>query len=85
MHEGCSKDFSISFPVSPHFSVMGAIDRATVKRSEAQLQPRQPQTEIATPQASTAPSTSAPSSFAGGMTLEAIMAQLMRTDARLDT
>ena len=27
----------LSFPVSPHFSVMGAIDRATVKRSEAQL------------------------------------------------
>ena len=64
---------------------MGAIDRATVKRSEAQLRPRQPQTEIATPQASTAPSTSAPSSFAGEVTLEAIMAQLMRTDARLDT
>ena len=29
--------FSISFPASPPFSVMGAIDRATVRRSEAQL------------------------------------------------
>ena len=37
------------------------------------------------PPASTAPSTSTPSSSTGGVTLEAIMAQLMRIDARLDT
>ena len=37
------------------------------------------------PPASTAPSTSSPSSSAGGVTLEAIMAQLVRMDARLDT
>ena len=34
--------FSVSFPVSPHFSIMGAIDAAIVRRSEAQLRPRQP-------------------------------------------
>ena len=31
------------------------------------------------------PSTSAPSTSAGGVTLDAIMAQLQRMDARLDT
>ena len=34
--------FSVSFPESPHFSVMGVIDRATVRRNEAQLWPRRP-------------------------------------------
>ena len=37
------------------------------------------------PPASIAPSTSTPSSSVGGVTLEAIMAQLVRMDARLDT
>ena len=37
-----------------------------------------------TPPASSAPSTSTPSST-GGVTLEAIMAKLVRMDARLDT
>ena len=40
---------------------------------------------MATPPASTASSISAPSSSMGGMTLEAIMTQLVRMDARLDT
>ena len=40
---------------------------------------------MATPPASSAPFTSAPSSSTGGVTLEAIMAQLVRMDARLDT
>ena len=31
------------------------------------------------------PSSSAPSSLAGGVTFEAVMAQLQRMDARLDT
>ena len=79
------RHFSISFPESPHFTVMSAIDAATVKRSEAQLRPRQPQTETATPLASTAPSTSAHSSSAGGVTLKAIMAQLVCMNAHLDT
>ena len=34
--------FFVSFPESPHFSVMSAIDIATVRRSEAQLRPRWP-------------------------------------------
>ena len=61
-------------PKSPHFFMIGAIDAATVKRSVAQLRPRQPQTQTAASPTSTAPSTSAPSSFMGGVTLEAIMA-----------
>ena len=40
---------------------------------------------MATPLASTAPSTSAPSSSVSEVTLKAIMAQLVRMDARLDT
>ena len=77
--------FSVSFLVSPHFSIMDAIIKATVRWSEAQLRPRRPQTKTATPLASTAPSTFAPSSSAGGLTPEAIMALLVRMDARLDT
>ena len=38
-----------------------------------------------TPLTSIAPSTSAPSSSVGEVTLEAIMAQLVRMDARLNT
>ena len=76
---------SISYPEFPHFSVMCAIDAAIVRWSEAQLQPKLSQIETATPPASSIPSTSAPSSSVGGVTLEAIMAQLVRMDARLDT
>ena len=36
--------FFVSFMVFPHFSMIGAIDAATVRRSEAQLKPRGPQT-----------------------------------------
>ena len=71
---------SVSYPESPHFSVIYAIDTATVRQSEAQLRPNQPQTKMATPLAS-----SAPSSSAGGVTLEAVMGQLQHMDARLDT
>ena len=62
---------------------MGAIDAATIKRSEAQLCSRRSGT--AAPPTSSAPSTSAPSSSASGVTLDAIMAQLQRMDAHLDT
>ena len=68
------RHFSGSFPKSPSFTVMSAMDAATVKQSEAQLRPRQPQTETVTPLASFAPSNSTPSSSTGGATLEAIMA-----------
>ena len=77
--------FSISYPESLHFTFIFAIDAAIVKRSFAQLHSRQPRTEKATPAASTTLSTSAPSSSTGGVTLEAIMAQLVRMDAHLDT
>ena len=51
------RHFSIPFPMSYHFHVMGAIDAATVKQSKAQLHSRRSRTAI--PPASTAPSTSA--------------------------
>ena len=63
---------SVSYPVSIHFSFMDALSAASVQWSEAQLQPKQPQTGMATPPASFTSSTSAPSS-AGGVTLEGIM------------
>ena len=63
---------------------MGAIDATIIRQSDAQLHPRQTQTEMVAPPASSAPSTFTPSS-AGGVTLDAIMAQLQRMDARLDT
>ena len=71
--------FSVSYLESTHFSPMCAIDVATVRRSEAQLRLNQPRIETATP-----PAYSAPSSLAGGVTLEVVMAQLQRMDARLD-
>ena len=55
--------FSVSYPASPYFLVIGAKDRATVRWSEAQLQPRRPWTETITPPASTASSTSASTSW----------------------
>ena len=73
---GLLHHFFVSYPKSPHFMVMCAIDAATVRWSEAQLQLKQPRTETATLPASFTPSTSAPSSLIGGVTLEAVIAQL---------
>ena len=64
---------------------MCAIDASTVRQSEAQLQLKRPWTETTTPSAFSAPSTSAPSSSVGGVTLEAVIAQLQHMDACLDT
>ena len=64
---------------------MGAIDTTTVQQSTARLRLRQPHTRTAAPPTSSVPSTSAPSSFVGGVTLDAIMAQLKCMDACLDT
>ena len=64
---------------------MCAIDAAPIRWSKDQLLPKRPQTETATPPASSAPSTFAHSSSTGGVTLEAVMAQLQRMDACLDT
>ena len=78
------RHFSVSFFESPHFTVTCDINVAIVRWSKAQLRLRRPRIEMATPPASTAPSTSSPSSSAGGVTLETIMAQFVRMDARFD-
>ena len=71
-----------------HFSVICAIDYATVKRSKAQFRSRQSDL-VAPPSHSTlshsTPSTSAPSSSSSDVTLGDIIAQLQRMDASLDT
>ena len=72
---------SVPYLEPAHFTVMGAISVAFIRHSEAQLRPKRPRTEMATPPAHFAPS----SSFVGGVTLEAVMAQLVRMDAQLDT
>ena len=82
------RHFSVPFPSSDHFTVMCAIDYATIKRSEAQLRSRQ--SNLAAPPSHSAPSHSAPSistppSSSGDVTLGDIMAQLQCMDARLDT
>ena len=64
--------FSVPFPIFNLFHVMCAIDTATVKRSEAQLRLRR--SDTAAPPTPSTPSTFVPSSFAGGVTLDAIMA-----------
>ena len=82
------RHFSVPFPSSDHFTVMCAIDYATVKRSKAQLRSRQ--SDSATPSSRFAPSRSAPSilahpSSSSDVSLGDIMAQLQRMDAHLDT
>ena len=62
---------------------MCAIDTTTIKRSKAQFHSRW--SGMAAPPTPSAPSTSDPSTSVGGVTLDAIMAQLQRMDARLDT
>ena len=56
------RHFSVSFPFSDHFTIMCAIDYATLKRSEAQF--RSQQSDSAAPPSRSAPSPSAPSSSA---------------------
>ena len=80
--------FSVPFPSFDYFTVMCAIDYATVKRSEAQFRLRH--SDAAAPlsrlaPSRSAPSASAPSSSSGDMTLGDIMAQLQHMDAHLDT
>ena len=71
------RHFSVPFSSFDYFSVMCAIDYATIKRSKAQFQSRQ--LDSTTPPSRSipsyfAPSTSAPSSSSGDVTLEDIMA-----------
>ena len=68
--------FSIPFPSSDHFSVICAIDDATVKCSEVQFRSRQ--SDLAAPPLRSAPSHSAPSqstpsSSSGDVTLRDVM------------
>ena len=56
------RHFSVPFPNSDHFSVMCAIDYATVKRGEAQFRSRQ--SDSAAPPSCSTPSCSAPSTSA---------------------
>ena len=73
------RHFSVPFPSFDHFTVMCAIDYATVKRSEAQLRSRQ--SDSAAPSSHSAPSCSAPSistppSSSSDVSLGDIIAQL---------
>ena len=77
------RHFSVPFPSSDHFTMICAIDYATVKRSEAQF--RSQQSDLAAPSSCLAPSRSSPSSFSGDVTLGDVMVQLQRMDARLNT
>ena len=56
--------FSILIPLSPLFTIMGAISAGSIWRSEAQLQSKRPRVETTDPAAPAAPSSSAPSSSA---------------------
>ena len=82
------RHFSVPFPFSNHFTIMCAIDYATVKRNEAQFQSWQldstaPSSRSALSQST--PSASASSSSSGDVSLGDVMAQLQHMDARLDT
>ena len=68
--------FFIPIHDSPYYTVMGAIRAAFVWWSEAQLRPKWPQIEMIDPAVLAIPFTSTPSSLDGGVTFEAIMAQL---------
>ena len=75
--------FSVPFPVFDHFHVMCAINAVTVKWSEVQFCSRR--SGSAAPPIPSTPSTFAPYTSTEGMTLDVIMAQRQRMDARLDT
>ena len=77
------RHFSVPFPVLDHFYVMCAIDAATIKWKEAQFISRRSSTT--SPPTPSAPSTFAPSTSMGGVTLDVNMAQLQCMDASLDT
>ena len=74
--------FSVPFPSFDHFTIMCAIDYATVKHSEAQFLSQQ--SNSTAPSSRSAPSRSAPSS-SNDVSLRDVMAQLQRMDACLDT
>ena len=65
-----SRHFEVRFPSFDPFPIMGAIDAGTVKRNEAQFRSRH--SSVVAPPTPSTPSTSAPSSFTSGVTLEDI-------------
>ena len=69
-----SMSFLVPFPSSGHFSVMCAIDYATVKCSKAQFRSRQ--SDSTAPSSCLASSHSAPSSSTSDVSLGDVMAQL---------
>ena len=79
--------FFVPFPSSDHFTVMCAIDYATIKRSKAKFRSRQ--SDSAAPSSRSAPSRSILLTFAPSSSVDVslgdVMAQLQRMDARLDT
>ena len=81
------RHFFVPFPSSDHFTIMCAIDYATVKRSEAQF--RSWQMDSAAPSSRSAPSRFTPSASApsssGDVSLGDVMTQLQCMDACLDT
>ena len=82
------RHFSIPFPSSDHFTIMCAIDYATIKLSEAQFQSRQSDSAAPSYRSApsySAPSSSAPSSSSGDVSLGDVMTQLQHMDAHLDT
>ena len=83
LSQGSYAIFSVPFPVSDHFHVMCAIDYTTFKWSKAHFCSRR--SDPAAPPTPSTPSTSAPFTSVGGVTLDAIMAQLQHMDARLGT
>ena len=79
--------FFVPFPSFDHFTIMCAIDYATVKRSEAQFRFRQ--LDTVAPSSRSTPSRSAPfasvPSSSGDVSLGDVMTQLQHMDACLDT
>ena len=69
------RHFFVPFPSSDHFSIMCAIDYATVKRSEAQFQSRQ--TVSATPSSHFALSRSTPSASAPSSSSDVSLGDIM--------
>ena len=68
--------FSTPIPNSPYFTTMGVIDAGSAQWSKAQLRLKWLRMETMDPSASAIPSTSAPSSLSGAMSLETILVQL---------
>ena len=69
------RHFSIPFPLSDHFSIMCAIDYATVKGSKAQFRSRQ--TDSAAPSSHSAPSRSTPSASAPSSSGDASLGDIL--------